>query len=165
MNIEILVKELKERLPELEWKLNHSHPISNAALPHDLFPRTIEFNAQELMVLLKQEIERLAQQNNPSSCYYLAQKIHRKISLLVSCLRMKETEPPNGFLQSICTRQQFVFELQKQIQNLHSHQQALELRLLKTKDPDITLELKKEIGKIEQSLTEIREKNHLLLQD
>lgn len=166
-DLDTIIQKLEERLPELEWKLNNSSKIIFSELPTDLFPKKIEGRPAELITLLKQEIQRLSEQKNDSSCYYLAQKLYQKINLLVLCLKLQKTksDQTNFYPPSFSNRQQFIANLQEQIQALNSQHHALNLRISKTQDTQVSLQLKKELGQIEKRLTEIKENSRLILKN
>lgn len=164
MSINTLLKELEARLPELEWKMStYKHNFSSKLLPQDLFPKGSDNTPEEIMKHLKQEIQRLASHANYSACNYIAQRIHRKITLLVSCLKPRDIESKiNVHPMSLSTRQQFVEDLAQRIQQLKEQYEAIHARLTKTSDPQTILQLKKELGNIEKHLTQIEEQNRFV---
>lgn len=161
--METLLKELEERLPELEWRLNKlKKPFSTRLLPRSLFPWTFGSNVNLIIDTLKNEIKTLAKQPTLPSRFYLAQRLYQKITILVSCCdQLEEEKIKANFIERMCTHQQFVKEMQNRIDTLTLQKKALcnrlEHALVQSSEPQISLSLKKELGQIEQQLTKISE--------
>lgn len=161
----LLLKEIAQRLPELEWKMSGlSTPVSKMALPRHLFSSTVHRQPEQLMQTIKEEIGRLNQEKSSLGAYYLAKKIYQKIKVLVTyCGEAKISTNSNvshaykGYLEELCTRNQYIQTTEEQIRRLSEQHLALKTRLSQTSDPQDTLTLTRDLGKLEKRLILIKE--------
>jgi hypothetical protein len=164
--IKELASDLMTRLPELEWKITNLNPILfSRSIPKRLF-RTPNLNPLECINELKVDIQVLTKQNSEISALYLVGQIKQKINVLVGLCRMEKKQEklsehlPLG-INTLSTRQQWLRELEQDIESLSKQQQAL-LKTLSTmkmeqKAPSILLNLQSELGTLEKRLTLAKE--------
>ena len=158
-----LLSELITRLPELEWKISGlGSSFSIRSLPKGLFRTNIGENAAACIAEIKQDIQTLSQQKPGRSALYLAERITRKVNVLVAVChvygRKNKAEEKTSFgVTMLSTRQQWIQELEKDIHTLEQQQQAMlkTLEQMQRNHHDATaiLHLKAELGKIERHLT------------
>lgn len=159
--LEGLLDELSARLPELEWQVcGLSTRIVAKQLPQGLFRQHFDATAVMYINEVKEDIHTLAKQKNQSSGLYLAERIKRKIDVLVMLCQIdnrkeKPESRPAFSLKSLSTRQQWLHSLEQEVATLSQQHQALSSSLLQltTSNPAAVLNLKAELGKIEQRLT------------
>ncbi len=156
------VRVLSARLPELAWKLGAlDSTINPKLLPRGLFNDRFEMTPQSCLDEINANLQALNNQSNERSAHYLALRVHQKINVLVRLCQIrvnkkKETGSMPFGLQSISTRQQWLQTLEDDIANLNRQQQALMRTLLTLQgkgDSTALLNLKAELGEIEQRLT------------
>lgn len=159
-----LLKEMIQRLPELEWKMSQlSRSLSQAILPKHLFPSYINPQPQKLVDDIKTEIERLKNVKRSLSAHYLAEKISQKIQVLVTYCNDNHTgasvraPSSKSLLDELCTRNQFVEKTEEKIQRLQSQDLALKTRLAECKCTQESLKLTKELGELNKQLTLAKE--------
>ena len=165
MLYEVLAR-LSARLPELEWKLSRLNTVIHIKqLPPGLFRSRIECTAQTCIDEIKTDIYAIQQQNNEHSAHYLAERVGKKINVLVrfcqqtTCKKKTEQQPRFG-VQAIGTRQQWLKTMQDNIDVLNAQHQALAATLAKVtteNNTQATLNLQLELGKAERRLTLAKE--------
>jgi len=157
-----LLAELTARLPELEWKISElSTSFSNKSLPIGLFRSNIEPSAAACVAEIKADIKALSQQKNERSAFYLAERIKQKVSVLVVLCqrqnRQKKTEDKVYFgVKMLSTRQQWLQDLEAEINTLSRQQQAMTKTLEQKRRNhhlEAVLHLKAELGEVEKRLT------------
>lgn len=166
MNDKALLLELTERLPELEWKISSlGAALSTNSLPKGLFRQRTDMSAATCIAEIKADLQQLADQKNEYSAYYLAERIQQKISVLVALCHLQANKPKaqekiNFGLDKICTRQQWLQALEKDINRLTAQQQAQIKTLEQIKargDTQAVLQLQAELGEVEKRLTLAKE--------
>lgn len=158
-----LVTELIARLPELEWKISSiGTSFSSHSLPRGLFCVDKKVTGDSCIAEIKADIQALLQQTNERSALYLADRIRRKVNVLVALCqihgRKNKTEEKVDFcVKMLSTRQQWICVLENDIQSLERQQQALGKTLAhmigRNQEPATILQLKAELGEIERRLT------------
>ena len=157
------VRVLLARLPELAWKLDALHPVFNTKLlPRGLFNYKLEMTPQSCIDEIHADLRVLKDHKNERSAHYLADRVSRKINVLVQLCKVSvKKKPVTTFgVQSISTRQQWLQSLQEDIVRLGIQQQALTTthnRLQTGHDPQTILSLQAELGEVERCLTLARE--------
>lgn len=162
-----LLTELIARLPELEWKITSlGSSFSSHSLPRGLFRADKESTGAHYITEIKEDIHALSLQNNERSALYLAERLQRKINVLVALCqihgRKNKTEEKVYFgVKMLSTRQQWICDLETDIHALEQQRQALNLTLehmmRRNQDPEVILQLKAELGEIERRLTLVQE--------
>lgn len=165
--IQELTSELIERLPELEWKINTLNlSFINRSIPKGLF-KTQYAHTAEYINELKNDIYVLSLQTNLRSAHYLAERIKRKISVLVNLCRIQhkrqEGRPEQLFsIAMLNTRQQWLHSLEHEVQLLIKQQQALAKTLKQMQKSNATssflLNVQSEVGAVEKKLTIAQER-------
>lgn len=163
--LEQLLAELSARLPELEWQVCEFHSkITARHLPQALFRQKHDATPVMYINEIKEDISALARQKNQSSGLYLAERIKRKIDVLVMLCQIanRQQKPetnPTFSLKSLSTRQQWLHSLEQEVARLSLQQEAIALSLqqIAHTNSNAVLNLKAELGKIEQRLTLARE--------
>lgn len=121
-----LLVELTSRLPELEWRISElGSTISAQQLPEGLFPLHLELTASGCIQEIKEDIMALSQQKNERSAHYLAERIQRKVHVLVRLCQIErpkqKLEKKTHFeLKMLSTRQQWIQGLEKDIYTLEA---------------------------------------------
>lgn len=164
-NIEPVLTELTNRLPELEWQLNQVNWLSffNENLPNTLFRCGKTTQVKAYIEEIRYDIANLANQTYESNTQqYLADTIRRKINTLVkTCQLTQRSNTPvsleQTFITRLMSRQQQLNELESKIQDLERQQAALSKTLSKTYQTEMKLSLQAELGKLEKLLTLARE--------
>ena len=162
-SIDESVRVLSARLPELEWKLSVLHSVFNPnRLPRGLFLSQFEFTPQSCIDEIKADLRVLSDHKNERSAHYLAERISKKINVLVQLCKVpvKKHSPTTFGVQSISTRQQWLQTLEDDISRLSEQQRALTAsfsRLQMGVDPQAVLSLQAELGEVERCLTLARE--------
>lgn len=163
MNLGTILKELKERLPELEWQLSKPEFIfRRKSIPRGLF-RTPTTTTTAFVEEIKNDIERLQTQSEPQIAHYLAGRIHQKINFLVRLCctnRAHESQsPPKLTLDALSTRQQWLQNLELRIHELSKQHEALEIawRQKRPASSDAQLALQEELGIAQRRLQEAKE--------
>jgi hypothetical protein len=162
ISISALLQELQARLPELEWKMAKlGTSLSSKAFPKGLFRLSGDASPAAFVLEIKTDIQILANHQNNYSGYYIAERIHQKINLLVSLCRLQRDEfkkyEEYNYLKMISTKQQFLQTLQKEITHLSEQHQALNNRLNQSQSSLILLNLKTELGQLEKRLGAAKE--------
>lgn len=162
-----LLSDLSSRLPELEWKVNElGSAFSSHNLPRGLFRAGREANGAGCIAEIKADITALAQQKQERSAEYLAERIQRKVNVLVKICQMHNRKPAAEKkayfgVKMLSTRQQWIRDLEVEISLMEKQQQAmylsLEQMMRRSHAPDTVLQLKAELGKIEQRITLAKE--------
>lgn len=152
-----ILDELETRLPELEWKLRlYLNGIPKTSLPRGLF-QTKDMQATPIINEIKSDIEILKQYEQTNIGFYLAQKIRRKIYVLVNLCFEKDAQqesiPKINFLNRLQGRQQLIQAMQNHLMKLVEQKNALLLRLNRKNVTNIQLALNKELGAIEKEIT------------
>ncbi len=164
--IQDIILNLSARLPELEWKLSLAGPgIAPKQLPPGLFLSRHEYTVQSCMDEIKADLQAIRQQNNIQSARYLAERVGKKINVLVRLcqqqLNKKTPESQSEFgVKAIGTRQQWLKTMQEEIDTLTIQHQALAARLADVQakhNMQATLNLQLELGKAERRLTLAKE--------
>ncbi|KTD14995.1 hypothetical protein E3983_12490 [Legionella israelensis] len=172
MSFKSLLQQLSARLPELEWKISHlGEFIPRHALPPGLFHYSFNYRTSACIAEIKSDIRKLALQTNQRSACYLAEKIHQKISVLISLshdkVDKKHHEHSSIFdINRIHSKQQWLKEFEERINKLLEQRQALSKRLRQAETSghsDKILALKHELGQLERYLTLAKESFHQLL--
>ncbi len=160
------VQILSARLPELVWKLNTIHPVLNQkSLPPGLFIEQLEMTPQSCIDEIKEDLRRLNAHKNERIAHYLADRVNKKINVLVRLCQIRKEKRPQGQsvvfgVQAISTRQQWLSTLEGDIEKLSIQQQALTEtlnKLLIRDDTNALLNLQAEIGEVERRLTLAKE--------
>lgn len=161
-----LLSDLNTRLPELEWKISGlGSSFSSRSLPRGLFANK-EPSGASCIAEIKADIQSLLAQENERSAFYLAERIRRKVNVLVALCqihnRKEKTEEKVSFgVKMLGTRQQWIQGLETDIQALERQQQALSATLaqmLRSNHPAaVILQLKADLGEIERRLTLAKE--------
>ncbi|TAL65118.1 MAG: hypothetical protein EPN84_02025 [Legionella sp.] len=161
-----VLEQLTSRLPELEWKISSLNTaFSHRQLPRGLFQPQSEYTGASCVAEIKRDLEALAQQTNPRSANYLATRINQKINVLVTLCQIHSRNKPEEKayfgMQMISTRQQWIQNLESDIELLQLQQQAI-LRALEqlqgTSNQTAILNAQWELGEVEKRLTLAREK-------
>ena len=161
-----LVKQLANRLPELEWKLSCLGPTLKPSLfPRGLFRSRLEFTSQSCIDEIKLDLQTMKRQDNERSVQYLAVRVEQKINVLVRiCQQSLEKKTPQREVyfgvQAISTRQQWLKSLQDEVDTLSHQHQALETAISNSKannNIQTTLSLEKELGEAYRRLTLAKE--------
>ncbi len=161
-----LLEELTARLPELAWKLGKLNPsVSRFRLPHGLFRAAYEPGGVACINEIKSDIQVLIKQKQSPGALYLAERIQRKVSVLVSLCHLEgkgsHTQEKVRFgLTSLSTRQQWIVSLEQEIDQLVIQQNAVHHSLEQKKhnaSTELLLSLQSELGQIEKRLTLLKE--------
>ena len=161
-----LLIRLSARLPELEWKLSLlGQTINPALLPRGLFRSRIELTSLTCINEIKADIQAIKEQDNEASVHYLAERVEKKINVLVRLCKpnpaKKTPERQLDFgVQAIGTRQQWLQTMQDNIDALTLQHQALAAALVSLQAENNTqaiLSLQVELGKAERRLTLAKE--------
>ena len=161
-----VLTQLSARLPELEWKLSLPGMVINpSVLPRALFRSQFELTAQTCIDEIKADLQAIKQQSNETSAHYLAERVGKKINVLVRlCKQSTEKKTPERQatfgVQTIGTRQQWLQTMQDDIDTLSRQQQALEAALVTMQAENNTqtiLSLQAELGKAGRRLTLAKE--------
>lgn len=161
-----LLVELNSRLPELEWKISElSSAISSHNLPRGLFRTGFELTGASCVKEIQADILALSHQKNERSAHFLADRIKKKINVLVALCHMdnrkkKSTEPVYFGVKMLSTRQQWIHNLESEINTLTLQQQAMTKSLEHLSHSDNTgaiLSLRAELGEVERRLTLAKE--------
>lgn len=157
-----LLTELSARLPELEWKISGlSVSLSSHNLPKGLFRHGIELTGSGCIDEIKEDIHKLSQQKTERSAHFLAERIKQKINVLVALCQIdsKKNKPQmkESFgLTMLSTRQQWIQNLEAEINTLARQQQAMTKSLqqmTRGSNPSAILTLRAELGEVERRLT------------
>ncbi len=165
MDIDHLLQQLSARLPELQWKMAClGGSISSHALPRGLFRYAFDYKPLACLAEIHADIKSLSEQNSLQSAYYLSQKIHQKITVLVALCNKKAKNKAGkkaAFgVRKLSTRQRWLQALEKEIEDLEQQKKALSVTLQNTErgaKPELALALKAELGALEKQLTIARE--------
>lgn len=167
MRIQLLIEQLKLRLPELEWKISQLPRNKDLwRLPQGIF-RLKAGNPYSLYIdEIKKDIQQLEQQVGPKSQWYLAKQIEAKIALLIrmSVLQKKASSNHtlhNSVLQRLSTRKQWMEDLEQRMDSLNQQICAMKERLANHSErhaPEPRLQLEQDIGQASQQLTLLQER-------
>ncbi|HAU1182609.1 TPA: lpg0405 family Dot/Icm T4SS effector [Legionella pneumophila] len=164
--IDELLEELSARLPELEWKINGlSSSISIHNLPKGIFSSVIEFNGPACIKEIRDDIHALQKHKDESIACFLAERIQKKINVLVVLCQMdkKNNKPESKIsfdLTTLSTRQQWIKTMEEKICALEEQYQAMRKTLEQMKscsNPATILRLQTELGNVEKRLTLAKE--------
>jgi len=160
-----LLQQLTSRLRELEWKLSRlGERIAFKRLPRGLFYCAGKsFRSSDFIKEIKEDLNHLSQETNLKSSHFLADKIERKISVLVALYhehkrsdnkKKSEWSPINA----LTSRQQWLEQMQRDQDVLISQKNAYIQRMehLQNNNQEEALSIKHEIGLIVQKLTKIK---------
>lgn len=152
MPYDLLLKQISQRLPELEWQLKKVEPAYlKASMPAGLF------SSKSYLEEIKSDIQSLSQQQSSTARQFLADRINRKIHILVSiCVQAtprKEQEKPQFSLNAINTRHQWLQSMEKKIQQLTEQKNALLQSYRQQKVVALQLKIQQELGILQQQLT------------
>ncbi|WP_298628110.1 primosomal replication protein PriC [uncultured Legionella sp.] len=165
-SINELLTELNSRLPELEWKISElSSAISSHNLPRGLFRTGFELTGAGCVKEIKADMLALSQQKNERSAHFLASRIKQKINVLVALCQIdnkksKAAEPASFGVKMLSTRQQWIQNLETDINTLTQQQQAMVKsleHLSHSNNVDAVLALRAELGEVERRLTLAKE--------
>jgi uncharacterized protein YlxP (DUF503 family) len=157
---------LVARLPNLAWKLKTLYSFIPAhLLPTGLFNERLEMTPEICIEEINEDLKAMALQQNERSIKYIAERVSRKINVLVQlCQKEPDHDSKRAFtftLQSISTRQQWLDSVREEISQLIAQQHALQKSLTEALKNDPTspaiIALRAEIGKLEERLTLARE--------
>lgn len=160
------INVLAQRLPELLWQLKRLYPdLTATVLPPGLFRQTFYQTPDLCIDEIKQDIAILKQQSNHRSHQFLADKISRKINVLVRLCHWKEKHPSKKAtvsqgVRGMMSRQQWLQTLENDIHSLEEQCHALELRLTYVQqagEPQAILALQGELGEARRELTVAKE--------
>jgi hypothetical protein len=154
---------LMSRLPELEWRLGEIGAITEKQLPRGLFRCAEEGRRLDAVCYIreiKSDIEALGRQREIHSERYLVEKVSQKIHVLLQLCqlaRRKTESKPRAPLSvhRLSTRQQWLGQLQDDIDRLMVQQQALRRAVeekASLRAPDAMLALQRELGEITRYL-------------
>lgn len=162
-----MVKELSAKLPDLLWRMTKLKlNLHLKCLPEGLFTYTYDYTPQSCIDEITEELNVLANQSNQRSAYFLANRIARKINVLVRLCRIQEKKldlqaPVKTFsIQAMSTRQQWLQTLEQDIHFLNEQQPALMARMERAKkeqDQQLILTLQMELGDLEKQMTLLKE--------
>ncbi len=161
-----VLTRLEARLPELEWKLTlRGTMIHPSLLPRGLFLNRIEMTAQTCIDEIKLDLETIKNQKNELSAHFIAERVNKKINVLVRLCRQNNSpgasEKQAVFgVQTLGTRQQWLQNMQKNIDVLAQQHNALQTSLNKLDvgtNPQLILSLQTELGEINRRLTLAKE--------
>lgn len=162
-----LLSQLMARLPELEWKISELGSFfSSQRLPKGLFRTDSGLNGGAACIAeIKADIHALGAQKNKRSAVYLAERIRRKINVLVVLCQMhqgkaKPEEKPVFGIKMLSTRRQWINDLELEIKTLEEQQQAMTKALEHLRhnhNPSAILHLKAELGEVVRRLTLAKE--------
>lgn len=157
-----LLTELTARLPELEWKLTSLNiPYVWKKLPKGLFRLSHQGSGTTFVDEIKADIEQLSRQDNERSAYFLAEQIKQKVTVLVALCQIegrttKVVEKKHFGIKSLGTRQQWLQNMEAEIQILSKQQVAMANSLAQIKpgaEPAMVLSVHAELGEVERQLT------------
>ena len=160
-----LCDQVGARLPELEWRLGQLGTILHAGLlPRGLFTPSLKLDAQHCIADIKNDVSVLSGQKKQQSAYYLADRIHQKIEVLVRFCNLNRNKMPSAShtsvftLDSLSTRQQWLAGMHSSVLALAEQQSALQNadNILRG-STESRLRLDAELGDITQKLTLARE--------
>lgn len=150
-------KQLLARLPELNWQLTQTNPVIwQQLLPKGLFRQSSYFTPSAVILELEDDLNAILQLDDGASRQHKIKKIEQKIQVLVTLCRLQKkyknqsSEPEAKLLDKICKRGEWVMKLEQDIKELNIQKAALKDQLEHPKKVDITLELQRQIGRIEQ---------------
>ncbi len=158
---EDLCDQVCARLPELEWRLSQLGTILHAGLlPRGLFTPSLNLDAQHCIADIKHDVVVLAQQKQRQRAYYLADRIHQKIEVLVRFCNLNRNKMPAAnrtsvfTLDALSTRQQWLSGMQARVSALTEQQAALKNadHMLRG-STESRLRLDAELGDVTQKLT------------
>lgn len=161
-----LLSELSARLPELKWKMGQmGSAFSIHQLPRGLFRTSVVLTAAGCVDEIQDDIDALLKHQNENSAHFLAERIKQKINVLVALHQInvkknQEQNPVPFSLNKLSTRQQWLQDLELEIQQLMSQQQALSRSLEQMSginQIEAVLTLKQDLGSIEKRLTLAKE--------
>jgi hypothetical protein len=150
---------LRARLPELEWQLQNTLSFIDAKkLPRGLFRCSKELTPSRCIQEIRADLDVLEQREEMPSLAYLVARVSQKIHVLVSlCLQPNEqkAQPVNQRLSMsiICTRNQWITQLSRDIEALVAQQQALQMRLAQPLSQEVRLVLCTQLADVEKRLT------------
>ena len=159
---------LVSRLPELEWRLGEIGPIAYTQLPHGLFHGAHPgecLTASRCVDEIKHDLAVLGRQGESRSAHFLADKVSKKINVLLQlcqAFRHKAAREPRASfgVRSLSTRQQWLGELQGEIERLTAQQVALRTALewhSIPRTPEAILMLQGELGEVTRHLVTAEE--------
>tara|TARA_B100000949_G_C14205583_1_gene417947 strand:+ start:40 stop:582 length:543 start_codon:yes stop_codon:yes gene_type:complete len=162
-----LIEQLKQRIPEMEWKINQLPPNKHLwRLPRGIFRLKAGSPYAFYITEIKEDIELLEAQTCPKRQWYLAKQIETKITLLIriSTLQNKNNTPSgnqNTIVQRLSTRKQWMEELEQRIDQITRQIVAMEQQLSKyteqKKHLQTRLQLEHDIGEAHRQRTLLKE--------
>ncbi len=164
MTIKHLLAEIEARLPELEWKMKSlGTAFSTKALPRGIFRQGI--SATACIAEIQSDLDALALQHSEYSAHYLAERLHTKINVLIALFhynadKITDHHPSTFYVNKLATRQQWLQDLEKTIDELELQRQGLlkaSQKMQLRQEPQSLLELQTELGKLERRITLAKE--------
>lgn len=161
-----ILSELRARLPELQWKIAQlGRAFSVHQLPRGLFRPGVFLTGRGCVEEIQADIDALLLQHHEKSACFLAERIKQKIDVLVTLCQINakksNSEQPEPFsVNKLSTRQQWLQNLELEIEQLGRQQQALTRSLQQMNlagNTTAVLTLKSDLGVIEKRLTLARE--------
>ncbi len=162
-----LIEQLKQRIPEMEWKINQLPPNKHLwRLPRGIFRLKAGSPYAFYITEIKEDIALLEAQTCPKGQWYLAKQIETKITLLIriSTLQKKTHSPSsnqNAVVQRLSTRKQWLEELEQRIHQITRQISAMEQQLDKYTEQknhlQARLQLEHDIGQSRRQKTLLKE--------
>ncbi|WP_133130865.1 primosomal replication protein PriC [Legionella yabuuchiae] len=157
-------EQLALRLPELLWRMNKvGLRIQEQVLPEGLFKCTGDDRPQSYIQEIKSDLSAIKHETSKNSTQFLANRISRKINLLVRLCRLHEKKlspkcSAHLDIQTLATRQQWLQQLEQNIQSLSEQKESLARRLnhcqsASQQDQQAILILQRDLGEIEKQIT------------
>lgn len=160
------LEQLRARIPELEWQLSKMDScFPSSVLPKGLFRQPWDRPGSAYANEIKEDLSLLAsyskQAQNKTATQFLALKINQKIHVLVSLCKQYQRDntgekSTSYAITNISTRQEWLQNLETQIQAMHRQKEALLEALSQKKgqnDAISGLSLRKELGELEKKVT------------
>lgn len=166
MPLSHLISELKNRLPELEWRASK---LPGKGLlwrvPQGIFRTKNGQPLQEFIDEIRQDLEVLATRSDNKSQQHLCQQIDKKMHLLIRMTMMKsqsvnEKQATHSIIQKLGNRQQWLQEIEEKIKALQQQVEAIEHQLQQSRfdnDPQAQLNLQQQAGQARQRLNLLEE--------
>jgi hypothetical protein len=135
-------EKIEARLPELKWSLSHWPKNHMKWIPEGLFQMRTDWQPTHAFMELEQELSQLkGLAANSKLTEYLAQRIAKKIDVLVDLGQQNLGHFHELFYQPGLTRAEQIMRLQSKKEELLSQQQALQTAYEKTGHDEVFQEL------------------------